>query len=174
MGNEPSRSASLPGGITVTPTRAGVPAPHKPRAASRAASGLEAMATLASRLRMAARSLIAREISGSDPNRDSMPARSMRTVSQAVSSMQGENDCAQSSKAAWAEDSCRGERGRKASSEHNSAWDLVMPGAMPRRLAFSLTAIIFSSGGLPSRMATARGFSSGSARRAAATRKFGT
>ena len=40
--------------------------------------------------------------------------------------------------------------------------------------AFSLTAMIFSSGGLPSRMATARARSSGSARSAAATGKFGT
>ena len=117
---------------------------------------------------------MAREISGNDPNRDSMPARSSRAVSQAASSTHGEKDWAQSSKAACAADSCSAERGRSASSEHSSAWALVMPGAMPSRVAVSLTARIVSSGGLPSTMASARACNSGSARRAAATGKFGT
>ena len=49
-----------------------------------------------------------------------------------------------------------------------------MPGAMPRRPALSFTAKIFSSGGLPSKIATACARNSGSARRVAATGKFGT
>ena len=107
LASDPNRSASLPTGITVTP--------ENPRAASTAASGLEATATLASSPSVAARWWMAREISGNDPKRDSMPARSSRAVSQAASSTQGENDWAQSSKAACAADSCSGERGRKTS-----------------------------------------------------------
>ena len=168
----------------VTAARARVPAPynplphnpasHNPRAASTAVSGLEATATLALSPRMAARSWRARAISGSGPRRDSMPARSSREVSQAASSTHGEKDWAQSSRAAWAVEFCSGEFGRRTSSGDNSACALVMPGAMPRRLAWSFTARIVSSGGLPSRMATARVRSSGSARNAAATGKFGT
>ena len=49
-----------------------------------------------------------------------------------------------------------------------------MPGVMPMRPALSFTAKTFSSGGLPSKMATARARNSGSARNTAATGKFGT
>ncbi len=112
-GREPRCSASLPAGITVML--------WKPRAASRAASGLEATAMLALSPSAAARSKIAREILFSDPNKDSIPARSRRTVSQAASSTQGENDWAQSSKAACADDSCKAERVRRTSSEQSSA-----------------------------------------------------
>src|SRR5580658_3996571 len=49
-----------------------------------------------------------------------------------------------------------------------------MPGAMPARPAFSFAAKTFSSGGFPSKMATARARNSGSARNTAATGKFGT
>src|ERR1700691_6320706 len=49
-----------------------------------------------------------------------------------------------------------------------------MPGVMPMRPALSFTAKSFSSGGLPSKMATARARNSGSAPNTAATGKFGT
>src|ERR1700693_6130203 len=49
-----------------------------------------------------------------------------------------------------------------------------MPGAIPRRPAPSFTAKTFSSGGLPSKIATARARNSGSARNIAATGRFGT
>ena len=57
-------------------------------------------------------------------------------MSQAESSTRGEKDWAQSSKAAWAADSCSAERGRKISSVQSSAWALVMPGVMPMEEAF--------------------------------------
>ena len=103
-GRDPNDSLSFPGGITVTP--------ENPRAASTAASGFEATATFPSSPSSAARRKRLRAISGSEPKRDSMPARSRITVSAAASSTHGENDCAQSSRTACATDSCSGERGR--------------------------------------------------------------
>src|SRR5579863_9525370 len=49
-----------------------------------------------------------------------------------------------------------------------------MPGMMPMRPALSFTAKTFSSGGLPSKTATARARNSGCTRNTAATEKFGT
>ncbi len=103
-----------------------------------------------------------------------MPARSRIAVSAAASSTHGEKDCAQSSRAACATDSCNGERGRSVNSGQSSAWAFVIPGVMPIRPALSFTAKTFSSGGLPSKIATARACNSGSARNTAATEKFGT
>ncbi len=162
---KPSCSASFPGGITVTP--------EKPRAASTAASGLEAAAIFAESPRSAARAAIFWGISVDAPKSGSIPARSRIAVSAAASSTQGEKDCAQSRRTAWAVDSCSVERGRKANSEHSSACAFVMPGAMPNCLAPSFTAKTFSNGGLPSKIATGCDRKAGSARRTAATWKFG-
>src|SRR5271155_2349636 len=148
--------------------------PENPRAASLAASGFDATATFPSSPRFVAQRKRLRAISGSVPKRDSMPAKSRIAVSAAASSTQGEKDCAQSSNAACVADSCSGERGRSVNSEQSSAWALVIPGEIPARLAFSFMAKTFSSGGLPSKIATACARNSGSARNIAATGKFGT
>ena len=111
-GRLPNRSASLPSGTTVTP--------GKPRAAKRAVSGLKAVATLASRPRSDVRRAMSRAIWGSEPKRDSSPERSRITVSAAVSSTRGENDCAQSSRAACAAVSCKSDRGRSVRSVQGS------------------------------------------------------
>ena len=95
--NCPTVPLLCPRAITVTP--------ENPRAASTAVSGSPATATLASSPRSEARRDKARAILGRGPKSGCSPPRSNTIVSQPASSTRGENDCAQSSKAAWAADS---------------------------------------------------------------------
>ena len=146
-GKLPRSSASFPAGTTVTPL--------KPRAASRAVSSVEATATLVSTPMPEARREISRATFVSGPKSFSRPEMSSKSVSGAQSSTRGEKDCAQSSKAWCADNSCSSERSRKVILSQTSACSLVMPVEIPAPRASSFSAQIFCSGGLPSRTAIA-------------------
>ena len=164
-GRSPSRSASRPSGIKVTP--------EKPRAASKAASGFAATAKFASNPISETRCAKSQAIFGSEPSNGSSPARFRSTVPGDVSSTSGENDCAQSSRAACADVSCGSERARSTKFSHASSCDLVVPASTPLCRALSLSATTFSSGGRPVRTATGRARNSGSKRMSACAEKSG-
>ena len=164
-GNSPRRSASRPCGINVTP--------GKPWAASTAASGLAATATFASSPMDELRRANSQAIFGKDPNKGSSPARFRSMVSSAVSSTSGENDCAQSSKAACAEVSCNSERERNMRFSHASNCAFVAPVSTSNWRAFSFRATTFSSGARPASTTTGFPRSSGSKRISASAGKFG-
>ena len=155
-GRSPSRSASRPPGIKVTP--------GKPRPASNAASGFAATAMFASSPTCETRCAKSRAIFGSVPSNGASPARFRSAVPGDVSSTSGEKACAQSSSAAWAEASWDSERVRNARFSQASSCDLVTPASTPNWRARSLSAITFSSGGRPLSIATGRARNSGSKR----------
>ena len=164
--NRPDDFDSCPSGITVIP--------GKPRAAIRAVSTFEAMATFDSKPHSQERCTRCAPISFSAPNKWVRPERSRTIASCAASSIRGETDQPISSNTAWAIFSCGRERGRISKPANCAAFIFVIPSSIPACAAFSLMATTLHSGGLPSIKARARSRKAGSARTTACRMKLGT
>ena len=168
-GRGPKDSASFPDGITITPER--------PRAASTAASGFEATAMFASSPRSAAQRkrfwsnfwqlLAEKQFHAGQVKNRRVGCGIFHARREAIARNPARPRVPPLPAAGW-------NAGAASTPGQSSAWVFVMPGVMPMQLALSFTAKSFSSGGLPSKIATACARNSGPARNTAATGKFGT